>query len=864
MTLFSLLADILYVGHSLVGPNLPPMVQAALQAMDEPAEVRGQVINGSPLNYNWDNSAKAEGVDSRAVLAQGETDVLILAEAGPIATHLRWSDTVGNIARYAALAVDSNPQARVYLYEIWPSLRTGTDTPPPDDPSGSVPWRDRITAELILWEDTAVQASARTPIGLIPTGQAMGLLYDAIDAGQVPGLASISDVFTDDIHLNGKGMYLVAMVHAAAITGRNPEGLPAQLQRAWNSRADVVTDEQAAALQRIAWAAVTAEAARNPALLPMTDLSLQTADPGTAAVADPAAEPAVLPNPDAASQADPAAQPQPELQAEAAPQVFAPVTNPNLGLGLAAVNDWSVQQPFLDVMKTARPWVGHLPGQWGGWDDARLASGGFLDANGWPTAVPPELTGITTLILTDLAPDAGAVAGRYELTYSGNGTLVVEGRAQIVEGTPGRITFDFTPGDGAVLLTITETDPADPIRDITVVRQDRAAALAAGEIFNPDWLNRIRGVKLIRLMDWMGANNATLTRAADRPRTGDYTWARQGVPMEVQIALANALQADPWFSLPHTAEDALIAEWATLARDGLDPGLNAHVEYSNEMWNWQFSQAQWAEDQGRARWDRDQTWVQFYALRASQVMAIWTGIYGDQADTRLTRILGTQTGWIGLEDQILDAPLVIAEGLPAPAQNFDAYAITGYFSAMLGSEAKLPMVKDWIARSAAATEADITAKGLTGADADSYRARHRHDLAFALAGQELRDGSLSGDPNDSVTHALTNVLPYHAAVAADRGLRLMMYEGGSHVVGYGSAVDDPVLTDFFTALNYSPEMGALYAELLRGWADLTPEPFNAFVDVTRPIKWGSWGALRHLTDDNPRWQALATGCAPEC
>ena len=53
---------------------------------------------------------------------------------------------------------------------------------------------------------------------------------------------------------------------------------------------------------------------------------------------------------------------------------------------------------------------------------------------------------------------------------------------------------------------------------------------------------------------------------------------------------------------------------------------------------------------------------------------------------------------------------------------------------------------------------------------------------------------------------------------------------------------------------------ALYGELLAGWQMLSDAPFNAFVDVYRPGKWGSWGALRHLGDDNPRWQALAKGC----
>lgn len=821
MSLLSLLADILFVGHSLVGPNLPPAVAATLRAMDAPASVEAQVINGAPLGYNWDHGATAEGVNARDALAKGDTRVLILTEAQPLASHLQWSATAENAARYAALAVQANPDARVFLYETWPSLNSGTATPPPDDPAGSLSWRDRITADLILWEDIATQASAATPIGLIPAGQALGLLSDAIDAGTVPDLTSIRDLFLDDIHLNGKGTYFVALVHAAAITGRSPEDLPTQLQRPWPSRDSVVSDALAATLQRLAWQAVTTEAARIRTL----------------GQPDPAAAPAAAtasPNP-------------PAPAAAAAAAAFAPVTNPNLGLGMAGVNDWSPQQPFLNVMKTARPWVGQLPGQWGGWDHDRLHAEGYLDANGWPTAIPPELTGITTLILTDLAPDAGGIAGRYDVTYDGTGTLVVEGRATGIDAAPGRISFDFTPGDGAVLITLTAINPADPIRDITVVRQDRAAALAAGEIFNPDWLNRIRGVKLIRFMDWAATSNSTVTTPADRPRPDDYTWARTGVPPEIQIALANTLRADPWFNLPHLATDALIAEWAALAHTTLDPALNAHVELSNEVWNWQFTQAQWADEQALARWGQKDAWVQFYALRAMQAMAIWTAAYGPDAPTRLTRIIGTQTGWLGLEDLILNAPLVTAEGLPAPATQFDAYAVTGYFSGVLGAPEKIPLVKDWLAQSEAA------------AQRLPDPAAHRYDLAFTLAAQELRDGSLSGDPTDSLTQGLTEILPYHADVAARYGLKLVMYEGGTHVVGYGPAVDDPALTDFFAALNYTPQMGALYADLLAGWAALTPAPFLAYVDVIRPAKWGSWGALRHLTDDNPRWRALACG-----
>ena len=208
------------------------------------------------------------------------------------------------------------------------------------------------------------------------------------------------------------------------------------------------------------------------------------------------------------------------------------------------------------------------------------------------------------------------------LTWQGKGTLAVEGRARLAKAEPGRILFDYTPGEGAVMLTLTAIDPDDPIRNIVVVRQDRAEALAAGQIFNPDWLARIRGVKAIRFMDWMATNDSLLAKASDRPKPADYTWARQGVPMEIMIALANALNADPWFTLPHLSEDGLVRDFAMLAHADLNAGLVAHVEFSNEVWNWQFAQAQWAEEQGKALWHQDGTWVQFYARRAAEVADI--------------------------------------------------------------------------------------------------------------------------------------------------------------------------------------------------------------------------------------------------
>lgn len=814
MNLLAWLATILFVSPFGAVNDLAPQIEAGLRAQGQSATVITETIPGAPLRYLWENPGEAATV--RAALAEGRGDVLVLGEldaSEPQSSAL-------SVAAYGELARGANPDVRLFLTEGWPA--------PSDDPAA---WRAGVAGQAGRWQAMADAASARiggAAVAVVPAGQALLRLEAALTAGEVPG------VFAEYLGADGKptarGLYYLALVHVAAISGQSPEGLPARFTRSWASRDAVISEDLAAALQRLAWAAVEgAEAGR------------------IAPVAESVALAAALPAPDL-----------PVPAPAVAPPGLTGVANPNLGFGLAAVTDYTVQQPFLDIMKTARTWTGHLPGKWGGWEHADLAAGGWLDANGWPKAMPPEVTGLSTLFLVGLPVDAGGMAGRYLLTYDGQGDIRLEGLAQGIVKAPGRITFDFVPGDGAVVLTLDRIDPANPVRNIVVVREDRAALLAAGQIFNPDWLARLRGVKLLRFMDWMAANTTTLARVEDRPKPSDYTYTRLGVPMEVMIALCNELRADGWFNLPHLADDGLVRHYAQMARDGLAPGVRAYVELSNEVWNFQFPQAHWMEDQALARWGDGGARMQFYALRAAEMFDIWTEVYGPEAKARLVRVIATQTGWLGLENDMIDAPRVRAEGR-VPLESFDAYAVTGYFSALLGDERKLAAVRAWVAESLDAAKAG--AAGLTGAEATAYVATHRYDLARTRAAQELRDGSLTGNDEDTLARLFNVLLRHQAEIARKNGLQLVMYEGGTHIVGYGAQTDDAALTDFFVNLNYSAEMGALYAELLAGWAAITDAPFMAYVDVYVPNRYGSWGALRQLWDNSPRWQALTAGCA---
>lgn len=852
--------SVVMVGHSLFGTTGPDMLDAALGATSDRVQVQAQIINGAPLRYSWERSDEAQGIDARTVLPQGTTSDLILTEAIPLANHLQWSETEVYAQAFAGLALSGNADARVFVQETWHSLKSGTGEAVQYDDGAGIAWRARLTGDLAAWEGIvtllrAGQPEADTRIQLIPAGQALARLDDEIAAGTVPGLGAISDVFDDDIHLNARGHYFVSMVQYAVLTGADPEGLPHVVKDRYGKTYDGPDAAMAVAMQRIARAAVEAYqggdvAAAPPARVAPASPALPRAPPASEQVAPvrASAEPAIVPlSSEPASASNPAFASVPQATRVPAGAV---------AVGLAPVTDWSAQQPFLDVMKTARPWLGHLAGQYGGIEYAALVEGGHIDAQGWVRSLPREAGSVGTLILTDLpAAAAPSLEGRYVLRFNGSGVIEAAGRATNIRYGRGEVRFDYTPGPGSVELRIQRTNKSDPVRDISVVREDRLALWESGTLFNPDWTARMAPFDTLRLMDWMETNNSAQSLWETRPQLRDASWAYVGVPLEVMLALANDTGKNVWFNMPHLADDAYVRAFANAVRTGLDPALTAYVEYSNEVWNFQFAQTRWADAQAQARWGQADVGTQFYAMRAAEVARIWSGEFAGQ-EGRLVNVISTQTGWLGLEENILNAPLVVAEGGAKPAQAFDAYAVTGYFGGILGLEARGEQVTGWLDESLARAADAATSQGLTGAARQDAIDAAQYDYATALAAQELMDGSVSGQNVDTVSDLRTRVWPYHAQVARQSGLEMIMYEGGTHIVGIGPQVENPRLAAFFQHLNYTPEMGMLYAALLTGWDASGGRLFNAYADVYVPTKWGSWGALRHLDDSNPRWDAL--------
>jgi hypothetical protein len=106
-------------------------------------------------------------------------------------------------------------------------------------------------------------------------------------------------------------------------------------------------------------------------------------------------------------------------------------------------------------------------------------------------------------------------------------------------------------------------------------------------VFTPDALDFITGASCLRFMDWCWTNQASPT---DPPITAWTPMSAPGyhgaaVPVEQMAALCNAVGADCWFNVPSSVTNGEAVRVITLLRFLLLPGLELHVEWSNEVWN---------------------------------------------------------------------------------------------------------------------------------------------------------------------------------------------------------------------------------------------------------------------------------------
>lgn len=529
-----------------------------------------------------------------------------------------------------------------------------------------------------------------------------------------------------------------------------------------------------------------------------------------------------------------------------APTAAQPVTNgplnarSSIGYNLDFPGDWTWATPFLDLMHDARPWVAG--------DEPPEPGELVLDERGYPKTLG-KVDGITAVVHTGDSPEF--VGHTWVLTYDGKGQLDIDGGIEVLSRRPGRITF--RGGEGNVWITIAQTDPegtGDYIRNVRVFRADREHLVAAGKIFNPDFLEFLAPFGSLRFMDWMQSNERDLHRGgkwSERATTEQTQWRVQyidpsrpergttvgGYPVEVMVALANEAGADPHFNMPYNFEDEFAREFAKVVRDQLAPNLNVTVEYSNEVWNWAFPQATYARLKAEKLWPGEGSgWLQYMGVRASQMCKIWKDVFAGEL-SRLRCVIAPQTGWPGIANASLDCPKWVEAGHEPCHKAADAIAITGYFSGRLQTEENTKVIHSWLA------------KGKDYALDRAFRQLMNADVA------ELTE---QGEPAvGERAESLPQTLEYFRVfkqLADERDLELYVYEGGTHF-NHG---EDEKQKAFLLDVVRDDRMALLYKQLFQGFREAGGTIFNVWGGIGE----GScWANARDLHDrSHPKYRAI--------
>ncbi len=119
---------------------------------------------------------------------------------------------------------ENSPDAQVYIYAQWP-YNSGRDW----ERAWLTPREEEIMTreeheDTVIWLRENVEQGK--PVKLIPAGHVMHVLEQKIRAGQVPGLESMWEAYSDGVHVNNLGNLIVAGTYYATLFGESPEGLP--------------------------------------------------------------------------------------------------------------------------------------------------------------------------------------------------------------------------------------------------------------------------------------------------------------------------------------------------------------------------------------------------------------------------------------------------------------------------------------------------------------------------------------------------------------------------------------------------------------------------------------------------------------
>ncbi|MDP3734365.1 MAG: hypothetical protein Q8R37_03980, partial [Nanoarchaeota archaeon] len=427
-------------------------------------------------------------------------------------------------------------------------------------------------------------------------------------------------------------------------------------------------------------------------------------------------------------------------------------------------------------MKQSRDWVDQ---NW------IFASGLQRRADGYPTQIPQgSITLVRTLILDGGENQKSLVypAGQYTVLYDGDGDVQFSGDAAVVSQQPGRIIITIQPNEGTY-IAITRSNVNNPVRKMRIIMPGYENIYQA-KPFYPPFLQRMGNTSTIRLMNVMNTNRGACCYSLSEPQ---ITWndrtlpdentqnTRAGMAIEHLVALANTADKSPWFTISHLASDDYVRNFASYVNANLNSNLDIYVEFSNEVWNNIFIQNAYVQQQGCAdpqtRVDDGAGGCDIYrsgrmwqGKRSGQIFTLFQQELTD--DSRLVRVVASQSGYNGWTASMFNP---IFQGLTLVGQTADALSIAPYFGG------------------------GVTSTIQQSGQMDSITV----DQLLDLAEQNLYGETLL-------------IMKDAAQYAQQKGVRLLAYEGGHHLVATGGFENNQPWADKIIAAAHHPRMRGLY------------------------------------------------------
>jgi len=354
----------------------------------------------------------------------------------------------------------------------------------------------------------------------------------------------------------------------------------------------------------------------------------------------------------------------------------------NIGINTSNLGiDWSSDKVFADAIRASRQWI-----QIGKTNNDPEPA---MDANYWPTV------DAQCLVYAGLSTKNNN--GTYKLSFTGQATIATNAGTlsnQVYDAGSNTTTADLVISDvnnADLTLTFTNTKRTASsttntgLTNLKLMRPTApgsATSYASTELFMTDYINQLAPFKCIRSLGWVACNwnqdsvwsdRTLMQHARQCPPSGGkaYGWEGRGASYESLILFANQAKKDVWLNIPHKVTDDYVTKLAQLFKygsDGVNPytstqanpvypplnsNLKLYVEWSNEIWNDQFSQTSWtyaqAAKNAAVKFDGEtNTWtwgMRYKAVRTVEISSMFRNVFGADIMTRVRPVLCAQKGY---------------------------------------------------------------------------------------------------------------------------------------------------------------------------------------------------------------------------